>query len=190
MQRSVTTTYLEMSSPDQWVKGSSEPPDTRIIRAEIPNPDFSHFLFVSVGLPWQWFSRLTWRRCDWEAYLASDAVETWVGYQRGTPFGYFELERQAGDDVEIKFFGIQTGFIGQGLGSYLLSQTIERAWAMGAKRVWLHTCTLDHPSALSNYLGRGFNVYGEETAQEDIPDKNDPVWYSTAFYDSTIRNFS
>ncbi len=190
MLRNVTTTYLEMTSPDLWVQGHGEPADVQVIRSEIPNADFSHFLFVSVGLPWQWFSRLKWRRSDWEAYLESDAVETWVGYQQGTPFGYFELQRQADDNVEIKFFGIQTGFIGQGLGSYLLSRTIQQAWAMGARRVWLHTCTLDHPSALSNYLSRGFKVYKEETEQEDIPDKDDPIWYSTPFYGSTIQHFN
>ena len=189
MLRSVTTTYLEMTTPDMQVPGHGAPADVQVVRSEIPNPDFSHFLFVSVGLPWQWFSRLAWQRADWEEYLASEAVQTWVGYQRGTPFGYFELQRQADADVEIKFFGIQPSFIGRGLGSYLLSRTIEQAWAMGARRVWLHTCTLDHPSALTNYLGRGFKVYREETEMENIPDKDDPIWYSTRFYGSTIQGF-
>jgi GNAT superfamily N-acetyltransferase len=182
MQQTVTTTHLEMTSPDQLAKKPAERKDVLIMRAEVPNPDLNHFLFMSVGLPWQWYSRLAWRRNDWASYLNSPEVQTWVGYLKGTPFGYFELEQQSGADVEIKFFGLLPEFIGQGLGSYLLSCTIEQAWALGASRVWLHTCTLDHPTALGNYQNRGFKIFKVESEVEEIPDENDPVWLSPNFY--------
>lgn len=182
MKQRVTTTYLEMTSPDQLVRTPTEPAHVMIVRAEIPNPDLNHFLFMSVGLPWRWYSRLSWRRRDWELYLNSAAVQTWIGYISGTPFGYFELEKQSNSGVEIKFFGLLQAFIGQGLGSYLLTRTIEQAWAMGASRVWLHTCCLDHPSALGNYEHRGFTVYRVETDVAEIPDADDPIWLSPDFY--------
>jgi GNAT superfamily N-acetyltransferase len=182
MKQEVTTTYLEMTSPDQLSLKSARREDVLVMRAEIPSPDLNHFLFMSVGLRWQWYSRLAWHRNDWEQYLNSSSVQTWVGYTRGTPFGYFELEKQTNADVEIKFFGLLPAFIGQGLGGYLLSCTIEKAWAMGASRVWVHTCTLDHPSALTNYQNRGFKVYKVESADEEIPDANDSVWLSPNFY--------
>jgi GNAT superfamily N-acetyltransferase len=182
MKHEVTTTHLEMTSPNQWIEKQTERTDVLVMRAEAPNPDLNHFLFMSVGLPWQWYSRLAWHRSDWQQYLNSADVQTWVGYIKGTPFGYFELEKQSGTDVEIKFFGLLPAFIGQGLGSYLLSRTIEQAWAMGPARVWVHTCTLDHPTALGNYQNRGFKAFKVETDWEEIPDHDDPIWLSPNFY--------
>ena len=184
MKQEVTTTHLEMTSPDQLVTKPMEPEDVVLMQAEIPNPDLSHFLFMAVGSPWRWYSRLAWQRSDWESYLASPDVQTWIGYLKGTPFGYFELEMQSNDDVEITFFGLLPAFIGQGLGSYLLTRTIKQAWAMGASRVWVHTCTLDHPTALGNYQNRGFKTFKVETEWEDIPDDDDPIWQSPNFYKS------
>lgn len=182
MKQRVTTTYLEMTSPDQLIMKPTEFKDVQVMQAEIPNPDLNHFLFMSVGLPWQWYSRLAWQRRDWEQYLNSSEVQTWIGYLRGTAFGYFELEKQSNADVEIKFFGLLPAFIGRGLGGYLLTCTIKQAWAMGASRVWLHTCSLDHPTALSNYQNRGFTAYQVESADEEIPDPDDPIWLSPNFY--------
>jgi len=182
MKQQVTTTCLEMISPDQLVMKPFERKDVLLMQAEVPNPDLNHFLFMSVGLPWQWYSRLAWQRRDWDQYLNSPDVQTWVGYVKGTPFGYFELEKQSGADVEIKFFGLLPAFIGQGLGSYLLSRTIQQAWAMEASRVWVHTCSLDHPTALSNYQNRGFKICKVSSEDEEIPDDDNPVWLSPAFY--------
>jgi GNAT superfamily N-acetyltransferase len=50
-----------------------------------------------------------------------------------------------------------------GLGKQLLSFAIDRAWEEGAKRIWLHTCTLDNAAALPNYLKRGFSPFKQET---------------------------
>ena len=85
----------------------------------------------------------------------------------GTPAGYFEIEKRPEGDVEIKNFGLLPAFIGQGLGGRLL--TVERAWAWGATRVWLHTCTHDHPHALHNYVARGFRVCKTEVGAANRP---------------------
>jgi len=49
----------------------------------------------------------------------------------------------------------------KGLGGGLLSAAVEKAWEMETKRVWVHTCSLDHPYALNNYQARGFQIYRE-----------------------------
>jgi GNAT superfamily N-acetyltransferase len=98
--------------------------------------------------------------------VESDQHQTWVAYQQGAIAGYFELHRQ-GDEVEILYFGLAPQFIGKGLGGFLLSEAIAKAWQwQGANRVWVHTCTLDHPHALKNYQARGFRIYKEEVEAE------------------------
>ena len=59
---------------------------------------------------------------------------------------------------------------GRGLGRHLLTEAVETAWCLGAKRVWLHTSTLDHPAALPNYLSRGFRPFMRERyfVEEDM----------------------
>jgi hypothetical protein len=51
------------------------------------------------------------------------------------------------------------------LGGALLSRALEDAWQMEPRRVWVHTCTLDHPAALANYQARGMKIYRSETAR-------------------------
>ena len=77
--------------------------------------------------------------------------------------GYVELRKYPDAAVEIAYFGLLPAFVGQGLGKFLLTKAVERAWARGAARVWLHTSSLDHSSALSNYLARGFSIWKQET---------------------------
>jgi len=79
------------------------------------------------------------------------------------PAGYFELRQHENGSVEIAYFGLLPDFIGRGWGKYLLNRAVESAWLLGANRVWLHTCTLDHPAALPNYLKRGFRPVRQET---------------------------
>ena len=74
---------------------------------------------------------------------------------------------QQDGDVEIKFFGLTNEFIGKGFGGYMLSEAIRQAWDWDAKRVWVHTCTLDHDNALPNYLARGMTVYKKETIERE-----------------------
>src|SRR5205814_1353389 len=134
------------------------------------------FLYAAVGYRWMWYSRLPWDHAQWLAYLDRPELETWVGYVSGSPAGYFELERQSDDNVELAYFGLLPRFIGQGLGAELLTAAIERAWKMGAARVWVHTCSLDHPQALANYQARGFRVFRTEEKVEPLPDEPLEPW--------------
>jgi ribosomal protein S18 acetylase RimI-like enzyme len=161
----VTKWYLEMRQPEE-LRGRPAPAgDIAVVRAAIPSPQFSRFLYTAVGGAWYWTERLTWDDDRWLRHLSRPDLETWVLYHSGTPAGFIELEGQQTGDVEIVYFGLLPGFIGQGLGGHLLTVGVQRAWAMGARRVWLHTCSLDSPHALANYQARGFRVYREERVQ-------------------------
>jgi GNAT superfamily N-acetyltransferase len=174
-ERPVTTWYLEMRDPAQ-LRPSPAPAQATIVRAEVPSPALNRFLYSSVGGAWHWVDRLAWTWDRWLQWLDRPELETWVLYLAGTPAGYVELEKQSGGNVEIAYFGVAAPFIGRGLGGHLLTTALQRAWVMGAKRVWVHTCSLDHPAARANYEARGMQVYKEATAMKDVAAETPGPW--------------
>ena len=176
MSYRLTTHYLEMRSPAELVPARVPDPAPRIEQARVALPELNRFLYTAVGGDWHWRDRLTWTHADWMTWLDRADVQTWVLYEQGTPAGYIELERQAGDDVELAYFGLIPSFIGRGLGGHLLTEGIRRAWDMGAQRVWVHTCSLDGPSALANYQARGLHLYRTETTERSDPGAPDGPW--------------
>jgi len=180
MHVDVTTYYLEMTDPCALLPKHSAPKDFTVLRAQVPCPELNRFLYTAVGGEWYWLYRLSWTYQQWLDWLDRPAVQTWVAYVSGTPAGYFELEAQAEDNVELVYFGLLPQFTGKGLGGVLLTTAIERAWEMRATRVWVHTCTLDHPSALANYCARGFQLYHQETHAQDIPEQSPGPWPGAA----------
>ena len=176
MRVDVTTYYLEMTDTQALCPKPLLRQDVDIQQARVPCPELNRFLYTAVGGDWYWLDRLPWTYEQWRAWVEQPSVETWVAYVAGTPAGYFELEAQSGDNVELAYFGLLPQFIGTGLGGYVLTVAIERAWRMGATRVWVHTCTLDHPGALANYCARGFRVFREETHAQELPDRSPGPW--------------
>jgi GNAT superfamily N-acetyltransferase len=174
MQQVVTISYLEMTRRDQLRPARPAAVGYRLLRCEVPSPELNRTLYIAVGSRWAWYERLAWNDTRWLTYLDRPELETWVAYVAGSPAGYFELERQPGKNVELAYFGLLPDFIGQGLGRSLLTAAVSRAWDMGARRVWVHTCTLDHPHALPNYLARGFQVFRTEEKLENLPDSFSP----------------
>jgi ribosomal protein S18 acetylase RimI-like enzyme len=172
----VTTHYLEMTDPRALRPKAFGRGDLLIRRAETPCPELNRFLYTAVGGDWYWIDRLPWTYRQWLDYVSRPELQTWVAYLAGTPAGYFELEAQADANVEIAYFGLLPQFLGQGLGGPLLTAAVERAWAMGAARVWLHTCTLDHPTALANYQARGFRIYKTEVEHKELPPRSPGPW--------------
>jgi GNAT superfamily N-acetyltransferase len=169
----VTTWYLETRSPAELKRARVPQPEPQLLHAERPLPMLNRFLYTAVGGHWYWRDRLAWDYARWMAWLDRPNLQTWVLYDRGTPAGYFELEKQAGDEVELAYFGVMKEFLGRGLGGHLLTLAIDRAWDFGAARVWVHTCSLDGPAALANYQARGMALYREETktvAALGVPD--------------------
>jgi GNAT superfamily N-acetyltransferase len=176
MKRQVTTYYLEMHAPAELRAARAVVAGFEVRQAEVPAPELNRFLYTAVGGDWFWIDRLSWTYQQWLDYLNRAELETWVAYLSGTPAGYFELERQQEDNVELAYFGLLPQFVGRGLGGLLLARAVERAWAWGARRVWLHTCTLDHPNAPAAYRARGFQVYKEETEAKELPDTSPGPW--------------
>jgi GNAT superfamily N-acetyltransferase len=175
MDRQVRITYLEMNDRSEAVPYEGKRRlDVR--RVEIHSPEMNRFLYATVGADWWWHERLTWDRERWMDWLDRPEVETWVGYLSGAPAGYFELEAQPGGQVEISYFGLVPAFIGRGLGTELLAAAVARAWQVATTRVWLHTCTLDHPRALPNYQARGFRVYDALEKMARLPDVKPTPW--------------
>jgi GNAT superfamily N-acetyltransferase len=174
----VRTTHLEILSPDALRPLAKVPPDVLLLRASIPSPELNRYLYTAVGGDWYWRDRLTWTWTRWMEWLDRPEVETWVLHRSGTPAGYFELEAQPGDAVEIVYFGLLPQFAGMGLGGYLLTQAVHRAWWLGPSvaRVWVHTCSLDHPGALANYLSRGFTVTREVETAMHLPEQPPEPW--------------
>lgn len=166
MSQKVTTYYLEMLSPDELSPKQCKDDAFWIKECRTKLYAYNRFLYKLVGSDWRWFDKLPWTDDDWRRYAENENLRTWVGYVDGTPAGYYELQKQHYDDVEISSFGLAGPFIGQGLGGHLLSHAISSAWRWGAKRVWVHTCSFDHPNALGNYLARGMKIYKEETADK------------------------
>ena len=157
MSIEVTTWYLEIKSPEKVRHAALPTPLPRFERAVVAMPEFSRFLYTAVGGDWHWRDRLDWDYAKWMKWLNRPELETWVLYVDGTPAGYIELEKQPKNEVEIVNFGLLPRFMGRGLGGYLLTLGIERAWEMGAKRVWVHTCSLDAPAAVKNFEARGMH---------------------------------
>lgn len=172
----VTRTYLEMLAPEQ-IRPAKRPIQAFEIRqVRQPAPEFCRFLYTAIGGAWYWIDRLPWNYADWVAFCSRPEVETWVGYEHGTPAGFFELAVEPGPEVQIQYFGLLPGYMGRGLGGTLLTRAAQRAWELGPRRVWVHTCTLDGPTALANYEARGFRVYNREVFSAALPDTPPGPW--------------
>lgn len=172
----VVTTHLELTSPTALRPAAPPRLAYGLHRVERPSPAFSHFLYRAVGGDWYWLTRLAWSGERWAAHVHRPELETWVAWVGGAPAGYFELERQAAAAVEIAYFGLLPEYVGHGLGGALLTDAVQRAFATGAARVWLHTCTLDHPHALAHYQARGFTIFKVEEGEEDLPQRPPGYW--------------
>jgi len=158
----VTRTYLAMSAPAELVPARTPEGDLRVERVGFCPTAFFRYLYAEVGRQYRWTDRLAWSDERIRAYLDAGDVTLHVLYVEAAPAGYFELKRHEDGSTEIAYFGLTGDYIGRGLGGWLLTRAVETAWAGRPARVWLHTCTLDHPSALPNYLRRGFRPVREE----------------------------
>jgi ribosomal protein S18 acetylase RimI-like enzyme len=174
----VTTWSLQQTAPTDLLPAEPPEGDVRIRRAEVPSPEFSRFLYASVGGDIHWTDRLSWTYARWREHLERPGVETWVAYDQGTPAGYVELEPQDDGVVEIVYFGLIPAFRGRRIGGHLLSYGTARAWDLAdrwpgltdTKRVWLHTCSKDGEHAMENYQRRGFQLFDTKVEEEaEVP---------------------
>jgi len=161
----VTTTYLQMMSQQELIPGATADPQFEVRETVGPQWQLNRFLYCWVGEPWAWMDKRQWTDGQWKSYVSSNDLRTFVALFGGSIAGYYELHRDDTESVEIAYFGLTADFLGRGLGGALLTDAISRAWSWDASRVWVHTCTRDHPAALKNYLSRGMKIYDREVTQ-------------------------
>ena len=133
-------------------------------------PDFqlNKFFYKQIGKKHRWVDRLIWNENQWIKYINNSNVRTYTLQDGNNLAGYFEqIIDQKKLECEIAYFGILQDYVGKRLGGYLLSQAIKKSFAIGANRVWVHTCSLDHKHALKNYLSRGMKIFKFETLNID-----------------------
>lgn len=177
--REVVITHLEMTDPAELRPARELSARATLVRAGRPSPELSRFFYREVGGDWYWLDRLGWTYDQWVAWVTAPGHELWSAWMDGIPAGYVELDRSSGGpgSVEIAYFGLLPAFTGQGLGGWLLTRAIERAWQVeGTTRVWVHTSELDSEAALSNYEARGLHVYGTETELWDTSAPSPGAW--------------
>jgi len=165
MKKEVTTTYLEILDRDSINVKACDDPQFRIDECTVDQWQFNKFLYQYIGEPWQWKDKLSYAPQQWIEYVQDPNVRTWVAYYCGSIAGYYELVKDEEKNVEIRYLGLTRDFIGKGLGAAMLTAAIQSGFDWDAKRVWVHTCTLDHENAKTNYLSRGMRIYKEETEE-------------------------
>jgi GNAT superfamily N-acetyltransferase len=162
----VKTSFIEMfANPGRDVPAPRE--GLMVIQAQNPTVAYYRFLYDQVGSNWNWTSRKKLSEAALAAIIHDPRDEVHVLFVDGVPAGFVELDRRVEGEIEIAQFGLVPEFIGQGLGRYFIQWAINRSWRYKPNRLWLHTCTEDHPAALPNYLKAGFAVYKEEVKDRE-----------------------
>ena len=134
-------------------------------------PDFqlNKFFYKQVGKKYNWFDRLVWNDQNWINYISKTYVSTYVLKYNKDLVGFSELILdQKKNEIEIAYLGILEEYFGKKLGGFLLSELIKKSFSFNIKRVWVHTCSLDHKHALKNYLSRGMKVFKSEIVKKQI----------------------
>ena len=163
MKKEIERNYLEISSLSD-LNDPNESPNGCVI--EIISPaDFqiNKFFYKSVGKKHNWVDRLAWTEKQWIQYTSDKKVKTYVLKKNDDLAGYFELILHLDKkEVEIAYLGLLKEYQNKKLGSYLLSSAIKNSFQHNSKRVWVHTCSLDHKNALKNYISRGMKIFKKE----------------------------
>ncbi|WP_439573754.1 GNAT family N-acetyltransferase [Phreatobacter sp.] len=159
-------THLEMRE-----RPTPAVPTQAIRLRRVPQPDLGWYraLYAAIGLDWLWFSRLLMSDADLAAILHHPGVEVFAADGEREAVGIVELNRRDPADVEIAFFGLRADALGRGLGGAMMGEALRHAWQSETRRVWLHTCTLDHPGALGFYRRMGFSPFARAIEVIDDP---------------------
>ena len=164
MRAKVERSYLEISSLDELLVKNKPFSDLYLEKVNPPDFQLNKFFYKEIGKKHSWTDRLVWDDKKWIDYLENSAVNTYILKHNKDFIGYFEqIFDKDKLDCEIAYFGILEEYIGKKLGGYLLSEAIKISFNIGSKRIWVHTCSLDHKNALQNYLSRGMKVFKSET---------------------------
>tara|TARA_B110000003_G_C16518631_1_gene484078 strand:+ start:510 stop:1013 length:504 start_codon:yes stop_codon:yes gene_type:complete len=164
MIKKIERNYLEIKSLKD-LKDSKIFSDEYLVKFVEP-ADFqvNKFFYKNIGKGHQWVDRLVWTDKQWIEYISNKKVKTYIIKKKNDLVGYFELIfHEDQNEVEIAYLGLLEEYQNQKLGSYLLSSAIKESFLKKAKRVWVHTCSLDHKNALKNYIARGMKIFKKES---------------------------
>ena len=164
MNKKVKRNYLEINSLADLKYTNISPKGYSILLIEPSDFQINKFFYKNVGKKHQWVDRLIWTENQWIEYTSDKDVKTYVLKKKDDFVGYFELILHLDqNEVEIAYFGLLEEYHNKKLGSYLLSSAIKKSFLENPKRVWVHTCSLDHKNALNNYIRRGMKIFKSET---------------------------
>ena len=164
MTQEVQRNYLEINSIEDLNKVTDPQEEYSLNLLDPQNFQLNKFFYKNIGKKHKWIDRLVWTENQWMDYVSSEKVKTYVFKFQADLAGFFELiSHSVKKEVEIAYFGLLEEFQNKKLGSYLLSQAIQKSFNGGIDRVWVHTCSLDHKNALNNYIARGMKIFKTET---------------------------
>tara|TARA_S200000501_G_C20665386_1_gene673794 strand:- start:112 stop:615 length:504 start_codon:yes stop_codon:yes gene_type:complete len=164
MNKKVNRNYLEINSIKDLNESNDNLNEYTIEFLENPNFQLNRFFYKNIGKKHHWVDRLSWTENRWIEYISDEKVKTYVLKKEKDFIGYFELifHRDL-KEVEIAYLGLLEEYQNKRLGSYLLSWAIKKSFLDNPKRVWVHTCSLDHKNALKNYIARGMKIFKKES---------------------------
>jgi len=155
--------YLEIKSPDDLNEVLAPNSDYSLNLVDKKDFQLNKFFYKQIGKNYQWTDRLIWTNQNWISYTSKKNLSTFVLNNNENIVGYFELIfYKDKKEVEIAYFGILEEYFGKKLGGFLLSEAIKQSFLLDIKRIWVHTCSLDHQNALQNYLSRGMKIFKSE----------------------------
>ena len=156
--------YLEIKSLDELFEVKKPNEDYYLEKVMPSDYQLNKFFYKQIGKSHKWVDRLEWNDSNWIKYVSNKNVSTFVLKKKANIVGFFELiYHKDKSEIEIAYFGLLDEYIGEKLGGYMLSEAIKKSFSFNIKRVWVHTCSLDHINALKNYLSRGMKIYNKET---------------------------
>jgi len=164
VSKSVERNYLEISSLNQLNASEKKFQDFLIELLEPENFKLNKFFYKNIGKNHHWVDRLVWSDQQWIKYVSDKKVKTYILKKNNDLAGFFEiiLHRDK-NEVEIAYLGLLEEYHNKNLGSFLLTTAIKKSFLEKPRRVWVHTCTLDHKNALRNYIARGMKIFKTET---------------------------
>ena len=164
MNKKIERNYLEIKSLKDLNCSKILPKEYSIHLVKPENFQLNRFFYKRIGKKHHWVDRLIWTEKQWTEYISDEKVKTYILKKNHDLVGYFELIiHKDKKEVEIAYLGLLEEYLNQKLGSYLLSSAIKNSFLNKPKRVWVHTCSLDHKNALKNYISRGMKIFKKET---------------------------
>ena len=164
MKEIIDRNYLEIKSINALIESMSPRLECSINLVKPSDFQINKFFYKNIGKKHKWTDRLVWSEADWMKYSSDQKVETFILKVKNDLAGYFELIFHPDlQEIEIAYLGLLEEYHKKKLGGFLLSSAIKKSFKKDIKRVWVHTCTLDHKNALKNYLARGMKIYKKET---------------------------